>query len=129
MNKGLKVSIVSAVLATSGLFVVASSADAGWGGKRGHCDRGDMMGNPGMMQGKGKFGPAMDRELDLTAEEAKTLVSARLIMRGNDRLKVGQVTEKDDDTYLVDIVTVDNSLVRQIEVDRDNGLPRGGFKR
>ncbi|MCG8069205.1 MAG: hypothetical protein JAY84_15225, partial [Candidatus Thiodiazotropha taylori] len=59
----------------------------------------------------------------------KTLVSARLIMRGNDRLKVGQVTEKDDDTYLLDIVTVDNSLVRQIEVDRDNGLPRGGFKR
>ncbi|MCG7872892.1 MAG: hypothetical protein N0C81_11225 [Candidatus Thiodiazotropha lotti] len=129
MNKGLKVSIVSAVIATSGLFVLASSADAGWGGKRGQCDRGDMMGAPGMMQGKGKFGPAMERELDLTAEEAKTLVSARLIMRGNDRLKVGQVTEKDGDTYLVDIVTVDNSLVRQIEVDRDNGLPRGGFKR
>ncbi|MCG7913051.1 MAG: hypothetical protein JAY71_04150 [Candidatus Thiodiazotropha weberae] len=129
MNKALKVSIVSAVIATSGLFVLASSADAGWGGKRGYCDRGDMMGAPGMMQGKGKFGPAMARELDLTAEEAKTLVSARLIMRGNDRLKVGQVTEKDGDTYLVDIITVDKSLVRQVEVDRDNGLPRGGFKR
>ncbi|MET0081294.1 MAG: hypothetical protein ABW119_22800, partial [Candidatus Thiodiazotropha lotti] len=128
-NKGLKVSIVSAVIATSGLFVLASSADAGWGGKRGYCDRGDMMGAPGMMPGKGKFGPSVARELDLTAEEAKTLVSARLIMRGNDRLKVGQVTKKDGDTYLVDIVTIDNSLVRQIEVDRDNGLPRGGFNR
>jgi hypothetical protein len=129
MKKGLKVSIVSAVIATSGLLVVASSADAGWGGKRGYCDRAQMAGAPGMMQGKGNFGPAMDRELDLTADEAKTLVSARLIMRGNDRLKVGQVTEKDEDTYLVDIITVDNSLVRQVEVDRDNGLPRGGFKR
>jgi hypothetical protein len=46
-------------------------------------------------------------------------------MRGNDRLKVGQVAEKDKDTYVVDIVTVDDSLVRQVEVDRDNGLPRG----
>ncbi|MEJ2621146.1 MAG: hypothetical protein P8163_13035 [Candidatus Thiodiazotropha sp.] len=129
MKKGLKVSIVSAMIAISGLFILASTADAGWGGKRGYCDRAQMAGAPGMMQGKGKFGPAMTRALDLTADEAKTLVSARLIMQGNDRLKVGPVIEKDADTYLVDIITVDNSLVRQVEVDRDNGLSRGGFKR
>ncbi|MES9942171.1 MAG: hypothetical protein ABW104_05955 [Candidatus Thiodiazotropha sp. 6PLUC2] len=129
MNKGLKVTIISAVVATSGMFALASSADAGWGGRKGNCDRGAMSGAPGMMQGKGNFGPAMDRDLDLTADEAKTLVAARLIMRGNDRLKVGQVTTQDEDTYLVDIVTVDDSLVRQVEVDRDNGLPRRGGKR
>ena len=124
MNKGLKVTIISAVVATTGLFAVVSAADAGWGGNRGNCDRSGMYGEPGMMKGKGKFGRAMDRDLDLTSDEARTLVEARLIMRGNDRLKVGQVTEKDDDTYLVEIITVDNSLVRQVEVDRDNGLPR-----
>jgi hypothetical protein len=129
MNKGLKITIISAVVATSGLFALASSADAGWGGQRGDCNRSGMNGMPGMMQGRGQAGPAMNRNLDLTAEEAKTLVAARLIMRGNDRLKVGQVTEKDQNSYLVDIVTVDNSLVRQMVVDRNNGLPRRGFKR
>jgi hypothetical protein len=129
MNKGLKVTIISAVVATTGLLAVASSADAGWGGKREYCDRSGINGAPGMMQGRRNSGPALNRELDLTADEAKTLVAARLIMRGNDRLKVGQVTEKDADTYLVDIVTVDNSLVRQIEVDRNNGLPRRGGMR
>jgi hypothetical protein len=128
MKKGLKITIISAVIASSGMLALASSADAGWGGQRGYCDRSGMNGAPSMMQGRGKSGPAMDRELDLTAEEAKTLVAARLIMRGNDRLKVGQVTQKDEDTYLVDVVTVDNSLVRQVAVDRDNGLPRGGFR-
>jgi hypothetical protein len=124
MKKGLKVTIISAVVATSGLFALASTADAGWGEHRGKCDRSGMEGVSGKMKGKGNFGPGMDRELDLTDEEAKTLVEARLIMRGNDRLKAGQVTKKDEDTYLVDILTVDNSLVRQVEVDRDNGLPR-----
>jgi hypothetical protein len=129
MNKGLKITIISAVVATSGLFALASSADAGWGGQRGDCYRSGMNGAPGMMQRRAQAGPAMNRNLDLTAEEAKTLVAARLIMRGNDRLKVGQVTEKDQNSYLVDIVTVDNSLVRQMVVDRNNGLPRRGFKR
>jgi hypothetical protein len=124
MKKGLKVTIISAVVATSGLFALASTADAGWGGHRGGCDRSGMEGAPGMMKGKGNVRPGMDQELGLTDEEAKTLVEARLIMRGNDRLKAGQVTKKDENTYLVDILTVDNSLVRQVEVDRDNGLPR-----
>ena len=75
-----------------------------------------------MIKKQGRFSGA---DLDLNIEQAKTLVQARLIMRGNDRLKVGKVTKKDDDTFLVDIVTVDDSLVRQVEVDRENGLPRG----
>jgi hypothetical protein len=122
MNKGLKLSMLSAVIATTGLFAVMPAVNAGWGGEHGHCNRSEMRGEPRIMNGR-RSGSAMNRNLDLTAEEAKTLVSARLIMRGNDRLKVGQVTEKDASTYLVDIVTVDNSLVRQMEVDRNNGLP------
>jgi len=42
-------------------------------------------------------------------------------MQGNDRLKVGGVVSQGEDTYVVDIVTVDDSLVMQIEVDRDSG--------
>ncbi|MET0029694.1 MAG: hypothetical protein ABW101_18835 [Candidatus Thiodiazotropha sp.] len=127
MNKRLKITLISTAVAASSLFAVVSAADAGWGGYQGRCDRaamGDYAG-PGMMNGMGKKGQPMNRNLDLSADEAKTLVAARLIMRGNDRLKVGQVTEQDENTYLVDIVTVDDSLVRQVAVDRNNGLPHG----
>lgn len=76
-----------------------------------------------MMRHMRKHGRFADR--DLSADEAKTLVEARLNMRGNDRLKVGKVTQKNDDTYLVDVTTVDDSLVRQVEIDRDSGFRRG----
>ncbi len=124
MNKIAKISVISLVIAAAG----ATAVNASWNENRGKCDRDGMRGKSGMMMNqKSKQGQFAVKDLNLTAEKAKTLVQARLIMRGNDRLKVGQVTEKDKDTYLVDIVTVDDSLVRQIEVDRDQGLPRGRF--
>ena len=130
MNKAAKYTVVSVVVIAAGLAAVG--ANAGWKEHRRHCDFAGKAGGPAkeMMQ-KGQPGRFTDRKLDLSAEEAKTLVEAKLIMRGNDRLKVGQAIEKDQDTYVVDIVTVDNSLVRQVEVDRDKGLPRGpmGSKR
>jgi len=126
MNTIVKYTLISVVVAAAGFTAVGASAD--WGGYRGNCNPAEQRGGPGrMMKQMGKHDRFMNRDLDLTADEAKTLVGARLIMRGNDRLKVGQVSEKDQDTYLVDIVTVDDSLVRQVEVDRDNGLPRGRF--
>lgn len=126
MNKITKYTAVSAIVAVTGFTALAAMAD--WGDRRGNCNRGDFRGGPSIMMEKmGKQGRFADRDLNLTIEEAKTLVEARLIMKGNDRLKVGQVAESDQETYLVDIVTVDNSLVRQIEVDRDNGLPRRHF--
>jgi hypothetical protein len=62
-----------------------------------------------------------DRDLKLTADEAGTLISAQLIMQGNDRLKIGGVAPQGENTYVVNIVTVDNSLVMQIEIDRNSG--------
>ena len=62
-----------------------------------------------------------DRDLDLTADEAGTLIAAQLIMQGNDRLKVGAVTSQGEDTYIVDVVTLEDSLVMRIEVDRETG--------
>jgi hypothetical protein len=124
MNKVAKYTLVSLVVAAAGSAAVGANAD--WKEHRRHCDyTGKAGGQPMAMMQKGRPGQVADRNLDLSAEQAKTLVEAKLIMRGNDRLKVGQVAEKDKDTYVVDIVTVDDSLVRQVEVDRDNGLPRG----
>ena len=42
-------------------------------------------------------------------------------MNGNPNLKVGAVKEKDKDTYTVDIVAANNSLVVQRDVDKHTG--------
>jgi len=123
MNKIAKITAVT-VVAVAGLAAVGATAS--WGEGRGHCQGAEGRGGHAtMMKHMGKHGRFANRDLDLTAEEAKTLVEARLIMRGNDRLKVGQVTQKDEDTYLVEVTTLDDSLVRQIEIDRDSGFPNG----
>ena len=70
------------------------------------------------------LGAGPGRDLNLTVDEARKLAEARLIMLGNDRLKVGPVKEKDADTIAVDIVTVDNALVMQREIDRHSGRSR-----
>lgn len=62
-----------------------------------------------------------NRDLDLTVDQARTLAESRLILAGNDRLKVGSVEALDDDTIVVEIVTVDDSLVVRREIDRDSG--------
>lgn len=118
--------VIAALIASTALL----GAGSAMAGKHGHyfdddsgeyrkqCDRrGGHGGKHGFHKGK------MNRDLELTAEEAKTLVSARLIQRGNDRLKVGQVKEGDDDTWLVDIVTVDDSLVRTVTLSSKTGHP------
>jgi hypothetical protein len=62
------------------------------------------------------FGP-VDRKLSL--DEVQRIVEAQLAWLRNDRLKVGAVKEKDDDTATVDIVTKEGSaLVTRLEVDR-----------
>ncbi len=62
-----------------------------------------------------------DLDLNLTVDQARTLAESRLILSGNDRLKVGSVEVVDDDTIAVEIVTVDDSLVVRREIDRDTG--------
>ena len=93
--------------------------------RRGGPSRGHQMTRGGDRQAavrqRGGRPGGEDRDLELTAVEAGTLISAQLIMQGNDRLKVGGVVSQGNDTYVVDIVTVDDSLVIQIEVDRDSG--------
>ncbi|MDX2224755.1 MAG: hypothetical protein SFV21_18520 [Rhodospirillaceae bacterium] len=67
----------------------------------------------------GNVGP--DRDLSLTKDQARQLAESGLILLGNPRLKVGEVIEKDADTYVVNIVTADNALVLTREIDRHTG--------
>jgi hypothetical protein len=57
----------------------------------------------------------------LSTDDVRHYFEHRLEGIGNDRLKVGEVTQADDDTITVDIVTVDNSLVDRLEVDPHSG--------
>jgi hypothetical protein len=97
----------------------------GWGGGYG----------PGMMRGWGGYGPpgngqAYDRRADaqsnlnLSVDDVKSRAERWLAFRGNARLKVGEVKEKDADTITADIVTKDNSLVQRFIIDRHTGAFR-----
>jgi hypothetical protein len=127
MNKIAKVTMITLMTGLVGFTAV--NANANWGGQRGYCDQSGMAnGMPMRMNQKGnksQKGRFMQQDLDLSIDEAKILMQARLIKRGNDRLKVGKIIEKDDTTYLVQIVTVDDSLVRELEIDRNTGRPVG----
>lgn len=118
----------------AGAAIVAATASAAYafgpgrgqgfgpcgGGQAGFSDGmpGPMMG--GGWGGRGGWGGQnIDRQL--TADDVRAIVTGRLAMSGNKRLKVGQVQEKDADTVTAEIVTVDNSLVRRMEVNRHTG--------
>lgn len=80
-----------------------------------------MMGRQGMRMGPGMMmGRRMtDRELD--ASEVERILSGMLAWHGNKRLKVGKVEEKDDDSVIAEIQTVDGSLVAKLAVNRKTG--------
>ena len=93
---------------------------------------GQMMGGqmqPGMMNkmnmmGQGMmghdFGARVVPSKHLSVEHVRHFLEHRLARRGNKRLKVGEVKEEDD-AIIADIVTVDDSLVERIKVDRHTG--------
>ena len=73
--------------------------------------------------GPGAMGGApVDKELGV--EDVTKILEGRLAWRGNDRLKVGKVEEKDENTIIAEIVTVDDSLVKRLEFDRRTGRHR-----
>lgn len=132
MNKLAKVTIITVISGLASLTAVNANATWGAPGQGCYCNQsGVANGMPMRMKQKGQKGQKgakgryMKQDLDLSLDEAKILAQAHLIKRGNDRLKVGSVTEKSDKTYLVKIVTVDNSLVREMEIDRNTGRPVG----
>ena len=82
----------------------------------------------GMGQGYGNYGHGCDGpggtvlNAGLDTEAAKAMIERQLAMRGNPRVKVGEVKEVDDDTITVDIVTkAEGALVDQLTIDRHTG--------
>ena len=104
------------------------SADEGQGFGPGYHMRGWRGGyGPGWMMGRGYGGPGYDRRADnlnLSTDDVKNRIERWLTWRGNPRLKVGEVKEKDADAITADIVTKDNSLVQRLVINRHNGYFR-----
>ena len=85
-----------------------------------HMGRG-MMGS--MMQGGGMsalFGSRVTRPMNLSLDDVRGYLGLQLKRLDNKRLKVGDV-KSEDDTITADIVTVDDSLVQRLKVDRHTG--------
>ena len=77
---------------------------------------------PGMMQGMGAlFGSRVTPMMNLSADDVRGYLTVQLDRLNNKRLKVGDI-KADDGTITADIVTVDNSLVQRLKVDRHMGL-------
>jgi hypothetical protein len=77
---------------------------------------------PGMMQGGmgAMFGSRVTPMMNLSAEDVRGYLTEQLDRLNNKRLKVGDI-KADDGSITADIVTVDNSLVQRLKVDRHTG--------
>jgi hypothetical protein len=90
-----------------------------------HMGGGMMMGS-GMMRGGSSsgmdalFGSRVTRVMNLSLEDVRGYLALRLERLNNKRLKIGDL-KSDDGTITADIVTVDNSLVQRLKVDRHTG--------
>lgn len=86
----------------------------------------DMMGMGKMRMGKtaggsdGLFGSRVTPMMNLSAEDVRGYLSSQLEHLNNKRLKLGDINSGDG-TITADIVTVDNSLVQRLKVDRHSG--------
>ena len=83
-----------------------------------------MMMGPGSMMGQGGgFGMMGPRQSagDLSGDDVRQMLEGMLAWHGNDRVKVGEVKEADEDTVVAEIVTQDGSLVQRLRVDRHTG--------
>jgi hypothetical protein len=76
---------------------------------------------PGMMHGMGAlFGSHVTPIMNLTVEDVRGYLDAQLDGLNNKRLKVGDV-KSDEGNITADIVTIDNSLVQRLTVNRHTG--------
>jgi hypothetical protein len=95
-------------------------------GMMGHGMMGSGMMGSGMMQSGERpgigtlFGSRVRPVMNLSIDDVRGYLTMRLDRLNNKRLKIGDV-KSDDATITADIVTVDNSLVQQLKVDRHTG--------
>ena len=100
----------------------------GMGGMMGSGQQGMMgqgMMGPGMMQGGmpgmgGLFGSRVTPIMNLSVEDVRGYLAVQLDRLNNKRLKIGDI-KSDDGTVTAEIVTIDNSLVQRLRIDRHTG--------
>src|SRR5512146_636980 len=113
-------------MGTGGCPMVGGMMGSGMQGTMGQgmMGHGMMQGGmgPGMMQGgmAAMFGSRVTPMMNLSAEDVRGYLTAQVDRLNNKRLKVGDV-KADDGSITADIVTVDNSLVQRLKVDRHTG--------
>jgi hypothetical protein len=101
----------------------------------GMMGRGMMQGGPGemmcpmmggMMDGRmsagmgSLFGSRVVPKMNLSVDDVRSYLTAQIDRLGNKRLKVGSVNA-DSGNVIAEVVTVDNSLVQRMKVDRSTG--------
>ncbi|TCS60853.1 hypothetical protein [Varunaivibrio sulfuroxidans] len=134
-HAALAIAAVVGVGALGAATALAHDPQGDWrGGRNGYAmmDRMEMM-----MKQRGMMGPMMVRHgarggcdgagmaklaTPLTVKDVTAQLEKRLEWRGNKRLKVGKVEMTKDKNIVAEIVTVDGSLVRKIEVDPSTGM-------
>lgn len=116
-KKLLLVSALVAALSAGAVYAERDDEDCGRGFNKWGQGAG-MMGH--------KHNPEEMLERELSKDQVRTLVEARLIMKGNENLKVGKVSSNRDG-FKVDIVTRDDSLVKELELAK-NGMPLKMFE-
>ena len=97
-----------------------SKQGMGSGMMQGGMGSGMMQG--GMGSGGGAiFGSRATPMMNLSVDDVRGYLAVQLDRLNNKRLKVGDI-KSEDGTITVDIVTVDNSLVQRLKVDRHTGI-------
>jgi len=145
-RKALTIAAAAAIALAAAAFSAPGVAHGpGWGnaqgqygqgmmGQRGHGQSGQgrgqgMMGRgmgPGMAgYGPGAFGDCPRAQAaqgqEVTVDTVSAFLERRLDMWGNQRLKLGEVSEQGEDTIVGEIVTKDGSLVERLVFDRKTG--------
>ena len=119
--------LVSVIAASTALAAVETATAQGMQGHMGPgMMQGGMMGS-GMM-GSGTMRSGMDAlfgsrvmpVMNLSVDDVRGYLASQLERLNNKRLKVGNINSGDG-TITAEIVTVDNSLVQRLKVDRHSG--------
>jgi hypothetical protein len=80
----------------------------------------EMMGSGMMGRGMNLFGSRVRPVMNLSVDDVRGYLASQLEHLNNKRLKLGDVNSGDA-TITADIVTVDNSLVQRLKIDRHSG--------
>jgi hypothetical protein len=90
-------------------------------GMMGQGMKGRGMMHDGTCPDRGRlFGSRVTPMMNLSIEDVRAYLTVQLERLNNKRLKVGEI-KADNGTITADVVTVDNSLVQRLKVDRRTG--------